>query len=52
MGKLVKLVYARRQKIINTLISEKIYQPNDQNYLSNLPLKELEELLKQRKKSI
>ncbi|CAH0345278.1 hypothetical protein [Bacillus sp. CECT 9360] len=52
MGKLVKLVYAKRQKIINTLISEKIYQPDDQNYLNNLPLKDLEELLKCREKSI
>lgn len=52
MGKLVNLVNAKKQKIINLLICEKVYKHDDRNYLFNLPLKDLEELLKQLKKSI
>jgi hypothetical protein len=47
MGKLVELINAKKQKIIEKLICEKVYQPGDQDYLFNLPLKDLENLLKQ-----
>jgi hypothetical protein len=49
MGKLVELIHAKKQKIINMLICEKAYQPGDRNDLFNLPLKDLEELQKQLK---
>ncbi|WP_180954633.1 hypothetical protein [Bacillus sp. V5-8f] len=50
MGKLVKLVNTEKLKIINLLIREKAYQPDDRNYLFSLPLKNLEERLEQLKK--
>lgn len=52
MGKLVNLVNAKKQKIINLLICEKVYELDDRNYLFNLPLKDLEEMLEKQKKSL
>ncbi len=45
MGGLGKIVKARKEKIIHTLISENNYQPADHSYLMNLPLRNLEDLL-------
>lgn len=51
MGRLVRIVNAKKQKIVNTLISEDVYQPNDRSFLLELPLKNLEEILSLRIKS-
>ncbi|CAH0280206.1 hypothetical protein SRABI96_03954 [Peribacillus sp. Bi96] len=51
MGRLVRIVNAKKQKIINTLISEGVYQPDDRLFLFDLPLKKLEEILSLRIKS-
>lgn len=51
MGRLVRIVNAKKQKIVNTLISEGVYQPDDRSFLLELPLKNLEEILSLRKKS-
>ncbi|OIK08388.1 hypothetical protein [Bacillus sp. MUM 13] len=48
MGRLVKIIEAKKHRIINILIAENAYQPSDRIYLSNLPLKNLEEILKYR----
>lgn len=45
MGRLEKIVKARKEKIIHTLISEDIYRPADHSYLMNLSLRNLEDLL-------
>ncbi|RFU67900.1 Fur-regulated basic protein FbpA [Peribacillus saganii] len=47
MGRLVKLVIAKKEKIINALILNKIYKPEDRPNLLNLPLEELEKLFNQ-----
>ncbi|WP_142384803.1 Fur-regulated basic protein FbpA [Bacillus sp. M6-12] len=49
MGRLVKLVIAKKQKIINALILNKIYHPDDRLILLDLPLEELEKLLDRQK---
>ncbi|AXN39440.1 hypothetical protein CN689_18805 [Peribacillus butanolivorans] len=51
MGRLVRIVNAKKQKIVNTLISENVYQPADRPFLLELPLKNLEEILSLRIKS-
>ncbi|MDO7485950.1 hypothetical protein Q5O89_09020 [Peribacillus frigoritolerans] len=51
MGRLVRIVNAKKQKIVNTLISEDVYQPDDRPFLLELPLKNLEEILSLRMKS-
>lgn len=51
MGRLVRIVNAKKQKIVNTLISENVYQPADRPLLLELPLKNLEEILSLRIKS-
>lgn len=51
MGRLVRIVNAKKQKIVNTLISEDVYQPDDRPFLLELPLKNLEEILSLRLKS-
>lgn len=51
MGRLVRIVNAKKQKIVNTLISEDVYQPDDRPFLLELPLKNLEEILCLRMKS-
>ncbi|WP_057913983.1 hypothetical protein [Peribacillus muralis] len=51
MGRLVRIVNAKKQKIAATLISEGIYQPDDRSFLLDLPLKNLEEILSLRTKS-
>ncbi|WP_419883071.1 hypothetical protein ACN6MY_05400 [Peribacillus sp. B-H-3] len=48
MGRLVKIIEAKKQRIINMLIEENAYKPSDRMYLSNLPLKNLEEILRYR----
>lgn len=45
MGRLVRIVTAKKQKIVNTLIAEKVYEPTDRSFLLDLPLKNLEDLL-------
>jgi len=45
MGRLVRIVTAKKQKIVNTLIAEKVYEPADRSFLLDLPLKNLEDLL-------
>lgn len=47
MGRLIQMVTAKKQKIINTLISEKVYPPSDRPLLFDMPLKSLEELLRE-----
>lgn len=51
MGRLVRIVNAKKQKIVNTLISEDVYQPDDRPFLLELTLKNLEEILSLRIKS-
>lgn len=51
MGRLVRIVNAKKQKIVNTLISEDVYQHDDRPFLLELPLKNLEEILSLRIKS-
>lgn len=51
MGRLVRIVNAKKQKLVNTLISEDLYQPDDRPFLLELPLKNLEEILSLRMKS-
>ncbi|WP_409304320.1 hypothetical protein [Peribacillus sp. SCS-155] len=46
MGKLIKLVAAKKEKIILQLLSSKTYLPSDRDFLVNLPLKDLEDMLK------
>lgn len=45
MGRLIRIVTAKKYKIVNTLIAENIYQPADRSFLLDLPLKNLEEIL-------
>lgn len=45
MGKLVQIVTAKKQKIVNQLIEGNVYQPQDRSFLLDLPLKNLEEIL-------
>lgn len=47
MGRLIRIVTAKKHKIINMLITEKIYQPSDRSFLVELPLRDLEGLLAQ-----
>jgi hypothetical protein len=49
MGKLVRLVTAKKEKMINDLLTAKIYLPSDKNYLLSLPFVDLEKLWKNRK---
>lgn len=51
MGRLVQIVNVKKQKIVNMLISEDVYQPDDRPFLLELPLKNLEEILSLRIKS-
>jgi hypothetical protein len=51
MGRLVRIVNAKKQKIVNTLILEDVYQLDDRPLLLELPLKNLEEILSLRIKS-
>ncbi|WP_285768590.1 hypothetical protein [Peribacillus sp. SI8-4] len=50
MGRLVRIVHAKKERIAATLISEGIYQPDDRTFLMELPLKNLEEILSLRSK--
>lgn len=45
MGRLEKVVKTKKEKIIHTLISESVYQPADRFYLTNLPLRNVEDSL-------
>ena len=47
MGRLIRIVTAKKHKIINALITENLYQPADRSFLLELPLRDLEELLVQ-----
>lgn len=51
MGKLIRIVVMKKQKIVTALISENVYQPTDRSYLLELPLKILEEIFTLRIKS-
>lgn len=48
MGRLIRIVVAKKYKIINMLITENMYQQSDRSYLLELPLRDLEELLVRR----
>lgn len=52
MGRLVRIVKAKKQKIVNTLIAEKVYEPADRSFLLDLPLRDLENLLLVQRKSM
>lgn len=50
MGRLVNLIMAKKQKIVNLLILEKIFEPSQRTYLMDQPLAELEKMFRYKKK--